>query len=106
MWNNNGTFFHRCNSNSTYRLIETQTKVLVNYSGLSSSSLPSFSVHLIEPDFLLTACRFPSRVDTKSRLSGRETVLARQKLCKTEHKILLKHIYRGTEDSLLKWYST
>lgn len=26
------------------------------------------------PDFLLTAWRFPSSVDTKSRLSGRETV--------------------------------
>lgn len=44
--------------------------------------LPSFRVHLIEPDFLLTACRFPSSVDTKSKFSGRETVLALQNLCR------------------------
>lgn len=35
----------------------------------------------MEPDFLLTACRFPSRVDTNSKLSGRETVVALQKPC-------------------------
>lgn len=40
--------------------------------------LPSFRVHLIEPDFLLTACKFPSKVDTNSKFSGRETVLALQ----------------------------
>lgn len=37
-------------------------------------SLPSFSVHWMEPDLLLTAWRFPSSVDTKSRLSGSESV--------------------------------
>lgn len=35
----------------------------------------------MEPDFLLTACRFPSRVDTNSKLSGRETVVALQNPC-------------------------
>lgn len=44
--------------------------------------LPSFRVHLIEPEFLLTACRFPSSVDTNSRLSGRETVFALQSNCR------------------------
>lgn len=43
--------------------------------------VPSLRVHLMEPDFLLTACRFPSRVDTNSRLSGRETVVALQNPC-------------------------
>lgn len=40
----------------------------------------------MEPDFLLTACRFPSRVDTNSKLSGRETVLALQKPCRKRQK--------------------
>lgn len=43
--------------------------------------VPSLRVHLMEPDFLLTACRFPSRVDTNSKLSGRETVVALQNPC-------------------------
>lgn len=43
--------------------------------------VPSLRVHLMEPDFLLTACRFPSRVETNSRLSGRETVVALQSPC-------------------------
>lgn len=46
------------------------------------SPLPSFRVHLIEPEFLLTAYRFPSSVDTNSRLSGRETVVALQSHCR------------------------
>lgn len=46
--------------------------------------VPSFRVHLMEPDFLLTACRFPSRVDTNSKLSGRETVVALQNPCTKE----------------------
>lgn len=59
--------------------------------------LPSFRVHLIEPDFLLTACRFPSRVDTKSRLSGSDTVLPLQSPYK-EHKhkqLLIQQVMHG-----------
>lgn len=41
----------------------------------------------MEPDFLLTACRFPSRVDTKSKLSGRETVVVLQNPCRKHQKM-------------------
>lgn len=40
------------------------------------SSSPSFKVHLIDPVLLLTACKFPSRVETNNKVSGRVTELA------------------------------